>query len=73
MSRLPPIDEDKLSPEQKRVYDQIAGKRKTVRGPFPMWLRNPTTNKTGERTIVKVGEGKKDLILDLPVPPDSPR
>src|SRR3954464_12083370 len=41
MSRLPPLDADKLSPEQKRVYDQIAGGRKTVRGPFPMWLRNP--------------------------------
>ncbi|MEA3024921.1 MAG: hypothetical protein QOF91_206, partial [Alphaproteobacteria bacterium] len=41
MSRLPPLDTDKLSLEQKRVYDQIAGKRKTVRGPFPIWLRNP--------------------------------
>ena len=41
MSRLPPLDADKLSPEQKRVFDQIAGNRKTVRGPFPMWLRNP--------------------------------
>ena len=41
MSRMPPLADDKLSPEQKRVYDQIAGKRKTVRGPFPMWLRNP--------------------------------
>jgi 4-carboxymuconolactone decarboxylase len=41
MSRLPPLDADKLSPEQKRVYDQIAGNRNTVRGPFPMWLRNP--------------------------------
>ena len=41
MSRMPPLDAETLSPEQKRVYDQIAGKRKTVRGPFPMWLRNP--------------------------------
>ena len=41
MSRLPPLDVEELSPEQKRVYDQIAGGRKTVRGPFPMWLRNP--------------------------------
>jgi 4-carboxymuconolactone decarboxylase len=41
MSRMPPIEADKLTPEQQRVYDQIAGKRKTVRGPFPMWLRNP--------------------------------
>ena len=41
MSRMPPLDVETLTPEQKRVYDQIAGKRKTVRGPFPMWLRNP--------------------------------
>lgn len=41
MSRVPPLDVDALSPEQKRVYDQIAGKRQTVRGPFPIWLRNP--------------------------------
>jgi 4-carboxymuconolactone decarboxylase len=41
MSRMPPLATEALSPEQQRVYDQIAGKRKTVRGPFPMWLRNP--------------------------------
>jgi 4-carboxymuconolactone decarboxylase len=40
MSRVPPLDVDALTPEQKRVYDQIAGNRKTVRGPFPIWLRN---------------------------------
>src|ERR1700674_4222228 len=39
MSRVPDIET--LSAEQKRVYDQIAGKRQTVRGPFPIWLRNP--------------------------------
>jgi 4-carboxymuconolactone decarboxylase len=41
MSRVPPLDAKTLTPEQKRVYDQIAGGRKTVRGPFPIWLRNP--------------------------------
>jgi 4-carboxymuconolactone decarboxylase len=41
MSRVPPLDADALTPEQKRVYDRIAGNRKTVRGPFPIWLRNP--------------------------------
>ena len=41
MSRVPPLDPERLSPEQKRVYDQIAGKRKTVRGPFPIWLHTP--------------------------------
>ena len=24
-----------------RIYDQVAGNRGTVRGPFPIWLRNP--------------------------------
>ena len=38
---MPPLAVEALTPEQKRVYDQIAGKRMTVRGPFPMWLRNP--------------------------------
>jgi hypothetical protein len=33
-----------------------------------MWVRDPATSRLGERTVVKVGEGKKELILDLPVP-----
>jgi 4-carboxymuconolactone decarboxylase len=41
MSRVPSLEVEALSAEQKRVYDQIAGKRQTVRGPFPIWLRNP--------------------------------
>ena len=41
MSRLPPLDPASMTAEQKRVHDTIAGARKTVRGPFPMWLRNP--------------------------------
>ena len=41
MSRMPPLAMDALTLEQKRVYDEIAGRRNTVRGPFPMWLRNP--------------------------------
>jgi 4-carboxymuconolactone decarboxylase len=41
MSRLPPLDPSKMTAEQQRVHDEIAGARKTVRGPFPMWLRNP--------------------------------
>ncbi|MEW6454749.1 MAG: hypothetical protein AB1490_29195 [Pseudomonadota bacterium] len=41
MSRLPPLDPACMTAEQQRVHDEIAGARKTVRGPFPMWLRNP--------------------------------
>jgi hypothetical protein len=44
-----------------------------VPGRYVMWLRNPNTNKIGERTIVKVGEGRKELLLELPVPADASR
>src|SRR6201989_461519 len=41
MARMAPLEVEALTAAQKRVYAQIAAKRKTVRGPFPMWLRNP--------------------------------
>jgi hypothetical protein len=44
-----------------------------VPGRYVMWARDPATGRLGERTIVKVGEGKKDLALDLPVPATPPR
>jgi ankyrin repeat protein len=39
-----------------------------VPGRYVMWVRDPVSARIGERTLVKVGEGKKELILDLPVP-----
>ena len=36
-----------------------------------MWVRDPATARLGERTVVKVGEGRKELLLDLPVPRDT--
>jgi len=39
-----------------------------VPGRYVMWVRDPATARLGERTVVKVGEGKKALLLDLPVP-----
>jgi hypothetical protein len=42
-----------------------------VPGRYLMWVRNPATGKVGERTVVKVGEGRKELIVDLPVPVDG--
>ena len=41
MPRLPEIDEAKLSPDQRRLYDEIKRVRGQVRGPFAVWLRNP--------------------------------
>jgi hypothetical protein len=39
-----------------------------VPGRYLMWVRDPASGRLGERTIVKVGEGRKELLLDLPVP-----
>jgi ankyrin repeat protein len=39
-----------------------------VPGRYVMWVRDPTTSTLGERTVVKVGAGKKELLLELPVP-----
>ena len=44
-----------------------------VPGRYVMWVRDPATARVGERTVVKVGEGKKELLLDLPVPAAQPR
>jgi hypothetical protein len=39
-----------------------------VPGRYLMWVRNPATATVGERTVVKIGEGRKELMVDLPVP-----
>jgi hypothetical protein len=44
-----------------------------VPGRYVMWVRDPATARLGERTVVKVGEGRKELLLDLPVPAVPPR
>jgi hypothetical protein len=44
-----------------------------VPGRYVMWARDPATARLGERTVVKVGEGKKELLLDLPVPAAAPQ
>lgn len=42
MQRIPELDPDTLSDDQKRVYDEIAsGPRGGVRGPLAVWLRRP--------------------------------
>ncbi|MBI4185062.1 MAG: carboxymuconolactone decarboxylase family protein [Proteobacteria bacterium] len=42
MSRVPPVKPEELTPEQRRVYDAIAGgPRGRVRGPFTVLLHSP--------------------------------
>src|SRR5579862_5054407 len=52
-ARLPEIDLDRMTPDQKRVAAEIlAGPRKSLRGPFHAWLRSP---ELADR-LQKVGE-----------------
>lgn len=42
MARLPEIDPQKLTPEQKRVHDMVvAGPRGRIAGPLTVWLTSP--------------------------------
>jgi len=43
MSRLPDLDVEQMSDEQKRIHDEIAsGPRGAVVGPLKVWLHSPT-------------------------------
>jgi hypothetical protein len=44
-----------------------------VPGLYVMWARDPSSDRTGEKTVVKIGEGRPALDLDLPVPSSPPR
>ncbi|MPZ58303.1 MAG: carboxymuconolactone decarboxylase family protein [Rhizobiales bacterium] len=41
MSRVASLEPEDLTPEQKKLYDEIAGARGRVGGPFGIWLRQP--------------------------------
>ena len=65
MSRVEYLKPEELSPEQKRVFAEIAGPRAgAVRGPFAVWLRTPriadAANRFGNALRV---EGKLDKRL----------
>jgi 4-carboxymuconolactone decarboxylase len=42
MGRVASLKPDELTPEQKTLYDAIAGARGRVGGPFGIWLRQPS-------------------------------
>ena len=37
-------------------------------GRYVIWARDPKTRREGPRTEIKVGEGKRELRVDVPVP-----
>ena len=49
MGRLPDKEEAKLSPEQRRAYEETKRVRGQVRGPFAIWLRNAELSETALR------------------------
>jgi ankyrin repeat protein len=57
------------------LFPQLSSPTKEllVPGRYIMWARDPATSRVSERTLVKVGEGRKELIVDLPVPADATR
>jgi 4-carboxymuconolactone decarboxylase len=65
MSRLPALTPDQLSPEQKRLHDEIAGPRGgSVGGPFAVWLRIPRIAEAANRMGNSLRlEGKLDRRL----------
>jgi 4-carboxymuconolactone decarboxylase len=65
MSRLPDLQVENLTAEQKRIYDEIAGVRHgVVRGPFPIWLRVPAiADRANQLGNVLRANGKLDKRL----------
>jgi 4-carboxymuconolactone decarboxylase len=66
MTRIPAVAPDELTPEQRRVHDEIIATRPggEIRGPFAIWIRNPklaaAANQLGNAVRL---EGKLDPKL----------
>jgi 4-carboxymuconolactone decarboxylase len=41
MARLPEVSRDQLDPEDQKYYDEIAGSRGSIRGPYGVLLHSP--------------------------------
>jgi 4-carboxymuconolactone decarboxylase len=64
MGRVASLRPEELSPEQKKLYDDIAGARGRVGGPFGIWLRQPALAEPANRfgNALRLG-GKLDKRL----------
>ena len=65
MGRIATLKTEELSPEQRRIHDEIAGPRDgTVRGPFAVWLRIPKVAEAANQLGNSIRlEGKLDRRL----------
>jgi 4-carboxymuconolactone decarboxylase len=61
MARVEDLKPESLSPQQKVIYDRIAGSRGgTVRGPFAIWMRLPAIAEAAD----KLGSTLRQCSLD---------
>ena len=64
MPRVADLTPESLTPEQKQLAAQIAGTRGgVVRGPFAIWLRNPTIAAAADRLGTALRQGSLDKRL----------
>lgn len=70
---LPKIQEASPS-ASPAVFPQLSSPtdERLVPGRYVIWARNPFNGQSGDRQVFKVGGGRTDLTIELPVPPARP-
>lgn len=70
---LPKIQEASAS-ASPAVFPQLSSPtdERLVPGRYVIWARNPFNGQSGDRQVFKVGEGRTDLTIELPVPAARP-
>jgi len=70
---LPKIQEASPS-ASPAVFPQLSSPtdERLVPGRYVIWARNPFNGQSGDRQVFKVGGGRTDLTIELPVPPERP-
>ena len=69
MARVPEVVYEKLTPEQQRVYKEVAGPRLVFGGPFTVYIRHPeladAMNKVGDvlRVLGKLDKRLIELLI----------
>ncbi len=64
MARVEDLKPESLSPQQKAIFERIAGSRGgTVRGPFAIWMRNPAIADAADKFGTILRNGNLDLRL----------
>ena len=64
MSRLPPLDPTKFTPEQQALAPQVSRGRDRILGPFSVWIRNPPIADAANRLLAAIRQnGKLDKRL----------